>query len=281
MSETDPIQPVAPQSPAATAAYTPGHSENATEFMARRTIESHGEFFLPYLTPGVSVLDCGCGPGSITLSMAGRIGDGRVVGIDFSESQIQCAIKTAKQRGIQHAIFQVADCYSLPFDDACFDRVFSNALMEHLADPVRAMCEFRRVLKPGGVIGVSSPDWGGFILASPSAALATAVTAYTALQTQNGGDVSVGRKLGSHLASAGFENLQMSARYEVYSSLPLIGVYLALQLDRAGDVASAATFRDWIQQPGGLFAQCWVSCVAQKPTGGQRPRSGLGGDFDI
>ncbi|MCA9118733.1 MAG: hypothetical protein H6822_04650 [Planctomycetaceae bacterium] len=57
----------------------------------------------------------------------------------------------------------------------------------------------------------------------------------------------------------------MSARYEVYSSLPLIGEYLAVQLDRTGDAASAKTFRDWGEQLGGLFAQCWVSCVACKP----------------
>ncbi len=86
--------------------YTPGHSENATEFMARRTIESHGEFFLPYLTPGVSVLDCGCGPGSITLSIANRIGNGRVVGVNFAESQIQRAMESAKERGIDNADFQ-------------------------------------------------------------------------------------------------------------------------------------------------------------------------------
>ncbi len=162
--------------------YTPGHSANATEFMARRTIESHGEFFLLYLMPGVSVLDCGCGPGSITLSIADRIGNGRVVGVDFGDSQIQRAIEAAKERGIRNADFQQADCYSLPFEDASFDRVFSNALMEHLTDPVRALREMLRVLKPGGVIGVSSPDWTGFVLAPPSDVLTTAVAAYTALR---------------------------------------------------------------------------------------------------
>lgn len=248
------------------ATYTPGHSQNATEFMARRTIESHGEFFLPYLTSGVAVLDCGCGPGSITLSIANRIGDGRVVGIDFGESPIQRATATASERGIRNATFQTADCYSLPFEDASFDRVFSNALMEHLTDPVRALREMLRVLKPGGVIGVSSPDWSGFVLAPPSEALTAAVAAYTALQNRNGGDVNVGRKLGAHLTSAGFVNCQMSARYEVYPSLPLIGEYLALQLERAGDSTSADTFRRWSQQSGGMFAQCWVACLAQAPT---------------
>ncbi len=249
-----------------TANYTPGHSQNATEFMARRTIESHGEFFLPYLTPGFSVLDCGCGPGSITLSIASRVGNGRVVGVDFGQSQIQRANESAKERGITNAVFQPADCYSLPFEDASFDRVFSNALMEHLTDPVRAMREMLRVHKPGGVIGVNSPDWAGFVLAPPSDALSAAVTAYTTMQTRNGGDVNVGRKLGAHLQSAGFLNCQMSARYEVYPSLPFIGEYLAIQLERSGDSVSAATFRSWSRASGGLFAQCWVSCLAQKPT---------------
>ncbi len=247
------------------ATYTPGHSENATEFMARRTIESHGEFFLPYLTPGVAVLDCGCGPGSISLSIANRIGNGRVVGIDFGESQIQRATEAANERGIANALFQQADCYSLPFEDASFDCVFSNALMEHLTDPIRALREMLRVLKPGGVIGVSSPDWLGFVLAPPSDALTSAVAAYTNLQTRNGGDVHAGRKLGALLTSSGFVNCQMSARYEVYPSLPLIGDYLALQLERAGDSTSASTFRDWSRQSGGMFAQCWVSCLAQAP----------------
>lgn len=68
----------------------------------------------------------------------------------------------------------------------------------------------------------------------------------------------------SALSAAGFDGCQMLARYEIYPSLTLIGEYLALQLDSAGDADSAATFRDWSQQPGGLFAQCWVSCIARK-----------------
>jgi hypothetical protein len=40
--------------------YTPGHSANATAFMAARSFGSHGEFIKRYLTPGMKVLDCGC-----------------------------------------------------------------------------------------------------------------------------------------------------------------------------------------------------------------------------
>ena len=160
--------------------------------------------------------------------------------------------------------FMVASCYDLPFEDASFDCVFSHALLEHLAEPHRALTEFHRVLKPGGRIGVCSPDWGGFVLAPESPALNAARDAYTALQSRNGGDVTVGRKLGTYLSEAGFTSIRMSARFESYPSLAFIGDYLAAQLVRAGSVREAETFRVWSQNSEGLFAQAWIAAVGQK-----------------
>ena len=153
------------------AVYTPGHSKNATEFMSLRNLKAHAEFFLPHLQAGLSVLDCGCGPGSITLDIAQHIGDGQVVGVDYAESQIKVARAIAGVRQCKNARFHKSDVYSLSFEDQSFDCIFSHALFEHLADPVRALRELLRVLKPGGVIGVCSPDWEGFVLSPPSDAL--------------------------------------------------------------------------------------------------------------
>lgn len=247
-----------------TESYTPGHSQNATDFMSKRSVQSHGQFFLPYLSSGVSVLDCGCGPGSITLSIAALVDPGWVVGVDAGSSQIERAISAAANSGASHAEFRTEDSYALPLGDATFDRVFSHALIEHLSDPLRAVSEMFRVLKPGGYIGVCSPDWGGFVLSPPSTALTEAVDAYTSLQSRNGGDVHAGRKLGTYLKAAGFKEIHMSARYECYPSLAFIGEYLALQLEDAGDVMSAKTLREWSCAEGGMFAQCWVSCTARK-----------------
>jgi SAM-dependent methyltransferase len=246
--------------------YTPGHTLNASDFMARRSLQSHGNFFVPYLTPGVSVLDCGCGPGTITLGIASSVQPGQVVGVDFGASEIEHATARATTEAVGNVTFHVADCYALPFENDSFDRIFSHALLEHLSDPVRALKGFYRTLKPGGVIGICSPDWGGFMLSPPSVELSRAVEAYTGLQSKNGGDVSVGRKLGLHLAAAGFEDVQMSARYECYLSLAFIGEYLALQLERQGDGRSAETLRTWSTSDGGMFAQAWVSAVAHKNT---------------
>ena len=51
-------------------AYTPGHTANAVTFMAQRRAATHAAFFLPQLKAGMRLLDCGCGPGTITLDLA-------------------------------------------------------------------------------------------------------------------------------------------------------------------------------------------------------------------
>lgn len=247
-----------------TDSYTPGHTQNTTDFMSMRSIHSHGQFFIPHLTSGVSVLDCGCGPGSITLGIAGLVTPGQVTGVDFGLNQIELARARATNSQAINVTFQTADCYLLPFPDNSFDRVFSHALIEHLAEPRRAASEMYRVLKPGGVIGLCSPDWGGFVLAPPSDELGEAIEAYTSLQTRNGGDVQAGRKLGVYLKECGFKDIQVSARYECYASLPLIGEYLALHLEKQGEIRHAATLRQWSYSEAGMFAQCWVSCMAIK-----------------
>jgi len=76
---------------------------------------------------------------------------------------------------------------------------------------------------------------------------------------------SAERKLGLHLAAAGFGEIGLSARYECYEAPEWIAQYLALQLERSGDTISAQTWRDWHREPGAMFAQAWVAAVAKKP----------------
>ena len=247
--------------------YTPGYSEAAAAFMVRRRLDPNGTFFLPYLKTGITVLDCGCGPGTITRDIAQRIAPGRVVGLDFNADQIAVASRDARLQGIANVEFKQGSAYELPFADASFDAVFSHALLEHLREPVRAVAEFRRVLKPGGALGVCTPDWGGFLVAPPSEELLLAFEAYKELQNCNGGDVYCGRKLGGLLADAGLRNIELHARYENYAPLTVIGDFLAANLDETGDANNARVWRKWGRSPNGLFAQAWVSCVGIKAEG--------------
>ena len=245
--------------------YTPGHTPNAVDFMSRRTLDSHGAFFIPLLTDGISVLDCGSGPGTITCDIAKRTPNGQVVGVDSDATQVSLAAETSRTRDLKNVEFRSASAYDLPFPDKSFDAVFSHALFEHLGDPGRAIAEFRRVLRPGGNVGLCSPDWGGFLLAPPSTELSAAIARYERLSIDNGGDPYVGRKLALLLEKGGFEAIAMQARFEVYESRSFIGEYLALQLDNAGATRHAATLLEWAGAPNGMFAQAWVSCTGRKP----------------
>ena len=202
--------------------YTPGYGEAAAAFMVRRRLDPNGAFFLPHLRPGISVLDCGCGPGTITRDIAQRIAPGRVVGLDFSADQVAVAIADAAAQGIANVEFRQGSAYALPFDDNCFDAVFSHALLEHLKEPDRAVAEFRRVLKPGGMLGVCTPDWGGGLPARP--AVGKIVACFRSVQATaeaqwrrrvlraQAGNVSRSRRLRGHRHAIALRELRSAHR---------------------------------------------------------------------
>src|SRR5262245_28424390 len=96
----------------------------ASEIMVQRDVNRFAAFFIPQLSPGMRLLDCGCGPGSITLGLAQILYPGEVVGIDINQTEIQTAKAAAVQRGITNVTFQVGNANSLDFPDGSFDGVF-------------------------------------------------------------------------------------------------------------------------------------------------------------
>ena len=245
------------------AAYTPGHGDNAVTFMSRRRAATHAAFARDLFKPGQAILDCGCGPGTITLDIARLVAPGPVTGIDLSDSQCAGAREVAAREKLS-VRFQAAQVTALPLGDASVDGVFSHALFEHLPDPRAALAEIGRVLKPGGFVALRSPDWGGFLLHPNTPAVASAITTYRALQTKNGGDTEAGRKLAAHLRAAGFARIRPSASYEIYDDPARIAEYLALQLDKSGAAPAAKMLREWGRNPDALFAQAWGEAVGWK-----------------
>jgi ubiquinone/menaquinone biosynthesis C-methylase UbiE len=101
---------------------------------------------------GETVLDVGCGTGTLLLDMARQVGaTGRVAGVDPSQEQIARACAKAARRGLPIE-FQVGVIEQLPFPEQTFDLVFSTLMMHHLPAPLKrqGLVEIARVLKPGG-----------------------------------------------------------------------------------------------------------------------------------
>jgi SAM-dependent methyltransferase len=251
-------------SQAAAQTYTPGYGSNAVAFMAKRRAQTHAAFFVPLLRNGMRVLDCGCGPGAITLDLARIVRPGEVIGIDCDGEQFSAASDTAARERLALR-FETGSVYALPFAENSFDAIFVHALFEHLAEPARAASEIHRVLKPGGVCGLRSPDWGGVLLYPLPEGAAAAIRDYEVMMAANGGDIHAGRKLPALLRAVGFAPVKPSATYEIYDDPADIAEYLARQLECAqGGAEPAAALRRWACHLGAMFAQAWVEALGWK-----------------
>jgi ubiquinone/menaquinone biosynthesis C-methylase UbiE len=218
--------------------YTPGYGSAIVKFMSQRTAETHAGFFLPQLKPGWCVLDVGCGPGTITLGLARKTAPGQVIGIDIEDTQFRSAREQAQCEGL-NVEFRKASAYELPFEDGSFDAVFSHALLEHLSDPAAAILELRRVLKPGGLIGLRAGDLGGLLLDAVSEGPAQAFGVYLKTQKEGSKDPNVGRKLARLMRNAGFAIQKMTASYEVITDILLqFGPALAQEVAAPGGFCS-------------------------------------------
>jgi arsenite methyltransferase len=110
------------------------------------------------IPPGGIALDVGCGPGTVTASLAGAAGPrGLVLGIDISEPMLTRAVRA--QAGPQVGFLR-ADAQRLPLRDATVDAVLSIAMLQLIPDPVAAVAEMARVLRSGGRLAAVVPTAG-------------------------------------------------------------------------------------------------------------------------
>jgi len=116
------------------------------------------------LKPGMTVVEIGPGKGSYTKAIAKKIQpNGKVFAIDIQESIINRLKKKIKKENIQNIIPKIEDAYNLSFEDESVDRIFAITCLPEIPDPIRALREFKRILKPDGIISLSElfldPDY--------------------------------------------------------------------------------------------------------------------------
>ncbi|RFU81472.1 methyltransferase- family [Trichoderma arundinaceum] len=141
--------------------YARGHSDYTIATHLRRTANSDAAFLLPHIKATDHILDVGCGPGTITTSLAKHASQGTTVGIDISADVLHKAKQLAAEsnvptQGSGSVVFKEGNILDgLPYPDGTFDVVFSSQVLGHMPAPdmpIRALIEMRRVLKPGGIL---------------------------------------------------------------------------------------------------------------------------------
>ena len=109
---------------------------------------------------GMRILDAGCGSGSMAREIAKAASGSVVVGVDLRDKYIDYARRRADAEGLRNLTFETGDVRELPFADNAFDIIWTKYLLQWVADPMRAMREFARVLKPDGLL--ISANFDGF-----------------------------------------------------------------------------------------------------------------------
>ena len=192
-------------------AYAHGHHESVLRSHRWRTAENSAAYLLPELAPGLDVLDVGAGPGSITLDLAARVAPGRVRGVDASADVVAQADADRVASGADNVEFAVDDAYSLSSPDDAWDVVHAHQVLQHLERPVDALREFRRVVRPGGVVAARDVDYEGVIISPETPELAEWLPLYLQVHRGVSGEPAAGRHLKKWARDAGFVSVACTA----------------------------------------------------------------------
>ena len=263
--------------------YTHGHHESVLRSHSWRTAQNSAGYLLDYLKAGQTLLDVGCGPGTVTLDLADRVSPGCVTGIDREASVIDQAEELRNRRGTTNVSFLIGDVYSMEFADASFDVVHAHQLLQHLTNPIAALQEMYRVLRPEGIVAVRDGDYGTFAWAPADQRLDRWLEIYRQITKHNGAEANAGRYLPGWVQAAGFSDGRVTSSSWTFADPNSRNWWGAMWADRVrlssyGDQAIqygladrgeldaiGDAWRGWAAQPDGVFVTLSVEVVARRP----------------
>ncbi len=108
----------------------------------------HAQAVAGRLRPGSDVLEVAPGPGFFSIELA-KLGDFKITGLDVSRTLVEIAIENARAAGVP-IDFRQGNAAAMPFAEAAFDLIYCSAAFKNFSQPVEALDEMHRVLRPGG-----------------------------------------------------------------------------------------------------------------------------------
>jgi SAM-dependent methyltransferase len=223
--------------------YVHGHAEAVLRSHRSRTAENSAAYLLTHLRPGMSLLDVGCGPGTITADLARLVAPGLVTAIDPSPEAVEAARRAIERGGAPAVDVAVGDVYSWgreavddnrdddpvsgtagggpshrDRDDRRYDVVHAHQVLQHVPDPVLALHRMRSMLTDGGLVAARDGDYAAFTWYPAVPALDDWLALYRGLARRSGGEPDAGRRLLSWARAAGFTDVTASASAWCYAS---------------------------------------------------------------
>jgi SAM-dependent methyltransferase len=193
--------------------YVHGYSEREGERLHDQaetlTELLHGDTRYP---PGSMVLEAGCGVGAQTVILAKNSPHAHFLSVDISEESLRKAEALAGERGIGNVRFEKADIYNLSYRDESFDHIFVCFVLEHLPQPLEALRNLKRLLRPEGTLTVIEGDHGSAYFYPESADADATIKALIRIQGSGGGNALVGRQIYPLLTAAGYRDVRVSPR---------------------------------------------------------------------
>ena len=253
------------------------------ELMRSRSASEYADFVLPLIDGGDRIVDVGCGPGSITLGLAQVAGE--VTGVDVDEAEFTDARAYSAKHSIDNVEFLEGSIYDLAVPDTSVDVCTLFSMMETLDDPLAGLAEVRRVVKPGGLVGASSIEYGGLILHGPDEPLLRRFYELRLQLWEAQGDVFFhrGRELRKLLLAAGFVHVDASVRsfsYGTEARVRAFGLGRAadcrdewyvdgLSTHGLADQAEIDTLEQawirWAESPESFAAFAWGRAIGRRP----------------
>ena len=249
--------------------YVHGYSDYETTRLYDQSQTLSGILHHDTLFPaGSHILEAGCGVGAQTVILTRQNPDCFFTSVDISLDSIEQAQLLIQENEIGNVTFMQSDIFNLPFPAGHFDHIFICFVLEHLSNPVLALQNLSKVLKPGGTITVIEGDHGSCFFYPRSEIAYKAWNALVTLQAQIGGDSLIGRALYPLLHQAQFQEIDVSPR-NVYvdASRP------ALQegFVRKTIIAMVNGVREEAIQKGLLTVDEWEEGIADLHKSGHAP----------
>ncbi len=257
-----------------------GGPPGLSSILTARTLANSHPTLLDHLARGVSVLDVGCGPGTLTAEIARRVAPGHVVGMDVNPEMIRAAEAASPPGEIPGLVFYRGDIRESEWD-AEFDLANAARILSWLPDPEAAVARMVRAVAPGGRVVLLDRDHTRARWSGAPEAWTDFYSAFLGWRAAQGLDNAIARRLPALARAAGLVEVEVTPLvttvragepdfFRVAGAWRMMiesrgrHVVTASRLTEAGRRAALDAFTAWMEHPGSTQTTHEVCVVTRR-----------------